>query len=76
MRYSVSQFLRGNQGENQFDSKTSAPNHKLVHARSRLSADQSLWGISITRTAILSAWAQPVHPGSGITCDTEPKELL
>lgn len=59
----VSQVVSGNQEANQFDSKTSTPNHKGVHFRYRLRRDQSLWGVFIISPAILSAWAQPVHLG-------------
>lgn len=62
-RRCVSQFVTGNQEENQFDSKTSAPTHKVVHARSRPRRDQSLCGLFTMSTAILSARAQPVHLG-------------
>lgn len=62
----VSQFVTGNQEENQRDSKTSAPNHKVVHARPRLRRDQSLCGLFIMSTAILSAWHSQYLWGSGI----------
>lgn len=59
----VSQFVTVNQEENQFDSKTSAPTHKVIHTRPRLRRDQSVCGLFTMSTAILSAWAQPVHLG-------------